>query len=288
MVGKIRLAKTPWLNHGWHVALYVTAKGLTTSPIPYGSRTFEIEFNFRDHMLDISTDDRGETRLPLRPRSVADFYGILMTALRELGIQVAVTELPCEIGGAIPFGRDQVHASYDAEYAKRFWLALLQADRVLKLFRTGFIGKCSPVHFFWGSFDLAVTRFSGRRAPMFTGRTPGVHARVMQDAYSHEVSSAGFWPGGNGVDASFYSYAYPEPEGYRAAPVQPVEAAYSETLLEFLLPYEAVRAAADPDAALLAFLRTTYEAAATCGRWDRKALEAPLGVPRACRTIEPA
>ena len=288
IVGKIRLVLTPWLNHSWHVALYVTAKGLTTSPIPYGSRTFEIEFNFRDHTLDISTNDRGETRLALRPQSVADFYGTLMTVLRDLGIQVAITELPCEIGDAILFSRDRVHASYDADYARRFWLALLQADRVLKLFRTGFIGKCSPVHFFWGSFDLAVTRFSGRRAPTFTARAPGVHLRVMQDAYSQEVSSAGFWPGGNGVDASFYSYAYPEPEGYRTAAVQPSEATYSEALREFLLPYEAVRTAADPDATLLEFLRTTFEAAATRGHWDRDALESPMGRPGVCRLIEPA
>lgn len=287
VVGKIRLALTPWLNHSWHATLYVTAKGLTTSPIPYGSRTLEIEFNFREHTLDIRTDDRGETRLPLRPQSVADFYGTLMTVLREMGISVAITELPCEIEGAIPFSRDRVHASYDADYANRFWLTLMRVDRVLKLFRTSFIGKSSPVHFFWGSFDLAVTRFSGRRAPLFAGKAPGVNAGVMQEAYSHEVSSAGFWPGGNGVDASFYSYAYPEPEGYRIAAVQPAEATYSETLREFLLPYEAVRTAADPDAALLGFLRTTYEAAATCGHWDRGALEGPLGSPGECRLIKP-
>lgn len=286
IVGKIRLALTPWVNHSWHVALYVTARGLSTSPIPYGARAFEIEFNFREHTLDISTDDRGDRRLPLRRGSVADFFNTLMATLDELGISVAINELPCEIEGAIPFTGDHLHASYDADYVHRFWRALLQVDRVLKLFRTGYIGKCSPVHFFWGSFDLAVTRFSGRRAPMFTGKAPGISARIMQEAYSHEVSSAGFWPGGNGVGASFYSYAYPEPAGYKDAIVQPSDARYDQNLGEFLLAYEAVRTAADPDATLLAFLGTTYEAAATYGNWDRDALEVPLGRPGVCRSIE--
>jgi hypothetical protein len=280
IVGKIRLARTPWLNHSWHVPLYVTARGLTTSPIPDGSRAFEIAFDFIDHGLDITTSDGVRRRLALAPRSVADFHGAVLALLAELGIAIEIDELPCEIPGAIPFSRDRVHAAYDSDYAHRFWRVLLQVDRVLKRFRTGFVGKASPVHFFWGSFDLAVTRFSGRRAPPHPGGVPGVADAVMRDAYSQEVSSAGFWPGGNGLDhAAFYAYAYPVPDGFRAAPVAPQGAYFSEALGEFLLPYDAVRTARDPDAALLAFLQSTYEAAATCGRWDRAALESGLGVP---------
>ena len=221
--------------------------------------------------------------MPLRPQSVADFHAGLMAALHDLGIAVEINDLPCEIPGAIRFAVDREHASYDAEYAHRFWRALLQADRVFKQFRTGFLGKCSPVHFFWGSFDLAVTRFSGRRAPAFSGKVPGVATKIMQEAYSHEVSSAGFWPGGRGVDASFYSYAYPTPPGFASAKVQPGAAHYSDELGEFLLPYEAVRSAADPDAMLLDFLSSTYAAAADAAQWDRRALECPFGAPRVCR-----
>ena len=280
IVGKIRLARTPWLNHSWHVPLYVTARGLTTSPIPYGQRSFEIAFDFHEHVLDITTSGGARSRTALEPRTVADFYGMVMAGLGDLGIPVSINERPCEIPGAVPFSQDRTHAAYDAEHAQRFWRALLQVDRVLKQFRTGFIGKCSPVHFFWGSFDLAVTRFSGRRAPPHPGGAPGLADAVMREAYSHEVSSAGFWPGGGGVDhAAFYSYAYPVPDGFAASAVRPEAAFFSEPLGEFLLPYDAVRAAPDPDAALLAFLQSTYEAAAGTGDWDRAALECAPGLP---------
>jgi hypothetical protein len=285
IVGKIRLAQTPWLNHSWHVPLYVTARGLTTSPIPYRSRIFEIQFDFIDQVLAIDVSDGTDRKLALQPQCVADFYQAVLAALAELGIAVPINDYPCEIAGAIAFSRDRKHCAYDADSAQRFWRILLQADRLLRQFRTGFIGKASPVHFFWGSFDLAVTRFSGRRAPPFTGQTPGVAGAVMREAYSHEVSSAGFWPGGNGIDyASFYSYAYPTPAEFRNYKVQPAGAFFSETLGEFLLPYDVVRQADDPDAALLAFLQTTYEAAAEAAKWDRAALECPSGVagtPRA-------
>jgi Family of unknown function (DUF5996) len=284
IVGKIRLAQTPWLNHSWHVPLYVNSRGLTTSPIPCGSRSFDIQFDFLEHVLDIVVSDGSARRLALKAQSVADFYAALMSALAELELAVTINENPCEIAAATPFSQDRLHAAYDPEYARRFWQVLLQTDRLLKQFRTRFLGKASPVHFFWGSFDLAVTRFSGRRAPIFPGKAPGLSAAVMQEAYSHEVSSAGFWPGGNGTDyPAFYSYAYPVPKGFGTAPVQPAEAFFSEALGEFLLPYDAVRTAADPDAALLAFLQSTYEAAAACAAWDRAALECAtgrLGLPR--------
>jgi hypothetical protein len=286
IVGKVRLAQTPWVNHGWHVALYVNGRGLTSSLIPYDSRGFEIQFDFVDHVLDIRTTGGTGARLALCPQSVADFHDRLMAALGKLGIAVAINDLPCEIAGAIPFTGDHEHACYDAEYANRFWRVLLQADRVFKQFRTGFLGKCSPVHFFWGSFDLAVTRFSGRRAPTFSGSVPGVAAKVMQEAYSHEVSSAGFWPGGSGVDASFYSYAYPASPRFKVAKVRPDGALFNDALGEFLLPYEAVRSAADPGAALLKFLNSTYEAAAETSGWIRTALECPPGAARVCRDIE--
>ena len=280
VIGKIRLVQTPWLNHSWHVALYLTARGLTTSPIPHGSRVFEIHFDFIAHALDITVNDGTATRLPLRPQSVADFYAAVMSALTELGIPVSINAKPCEIAGATDFTQDRVHRAYDPDYAQRFWRVLLQSDRVLKKFRTGFLGKCSPVHFFWGSFDLAVTRFSGRRAPVFTGTAPGVAAEVMREAYSHEVSSAGFWPGDNRTDyPAFYSYMYPPAAGFRDFAVQPSAAFFSEALGEFLLPYDAVRTAADPDAVLLAFFQSTYEAAAQSAHWDRVALECPRGVP---------
>jgi Family of unknown function (DUF5996) len=280
IVGKIRLALAPWLNHSWHVPLYVTARGLTTSPIPYGYLSFEIEFDFIEHLFEITTSGGYRKRIVLQPRTVADFYEVVMAALREAGIRVEITDFPCEIPGAIAFSRDRTHAAYDAEYAQRFWRVLVQVDRVFKQFRTGFIGKSSPVHFFWGSFDLAVTRFSGRRAPLHPGGVPGLADAVVRDAYSHEVSSAGFWPGGGGVDyAAFYSYAYPEPDGFRTSVVKPAEAIFDEALGEFLLPYDAVRTASDPDAMLLAFLQSTYEAAARSGKWDRAALECAPGIP---------
>jgi hypothetical protein len=280
IVGKVRLALTPWLNHSWHVPLYVSARGLTTSPIPHEGGSFEIEFNFKEQTLDIETNDEGRYRLALEPQTVAEFYEAVMTGLDAVGISVEISDLPSEIPGAIPFSSDQIHAAYDEEYAQRFWRVLVQVDRVFKQFRTGFIGKASPVHFFWGSFDLAVTRFSGRRAPLHPGNVPGLSDDVVREAYSHEVSSAGFWPGGAGVDyAAFYSYAYPAPEGFKTVSVEPEAAFFSETLGEFLLPYDAVRTAADPDATLLAFLNSTYEAAARTAKWDRTALECTHGLP---------
>jgi hypothetical protein len=275
VVGKIRLALTPWLNHCWHVPLYVSARGLTTSLIPYRPAAFEIRFDFIDHTLDIETSRGQRTRLALRPQSVCDFYLAVMKSLAHLGIQVRITERSCEIADAIPFGEDRTHAAYDARAVNRFWRALLEIDRVFKQFRSGFIGKASPVHFFWGSFDLAVTRFSGRTAPPFTREVPGLSTAVMAEAYSHEVSSAGFWPGGNGVDdACFYSYAYPVPAGFKEAQISPQGAFFSEALGEYLLPYDEVRGAADPEAFLLSFLQSTYEAAAVAGHWDRAGLEA--------------
>jgi hypothetical protein len=278
IVGKIRLILTPWLNHSWHVPLYVTARGLSTSVIPYQGEDFEIRFDFIDHTLDIEVSTGERRRIRLIPQSVCDFYTAVMKSLADLDIQIKITERPCEIAEAISFSDDQVHGSYDADAAYRFWRALVQVDRVFKRFRTGFIGKASPVHFFWGSFDLAVTRFSGRRAPPFTSKVPGLSTAVMAEAYSHEVSSAGFWPGGGGVDdACFYSYAYPTPDGFKNAPVSPAGASFNAALGEFLLPYDNVRKAADPDATLMAFLQSTYVAAAEAANWDRAALETRFG-----------
>jgi hypothetical protein len=283
VVGKIRLTQTPWLNHSWHVALYVTSRGLTTSPIPHGDRTFEIQFDFIAQQLIITVSDGATRTFPLRPQAVADFYTQVMTALNELQVPVHIKDLPCEIPNAIRFGEDRTHSAYDAAAALRFWQALVQIDRVFKQFRTGFIGKASPVHFFWGSFDLAVTRFSGRRAPAFSGKVPGLDTRVMQEAYSHEVSSAGFWPGGGGIDyAAFYSYAYPSPAQFKSHAIK--HGAFNEALGEFILPYEDVRQAADPDTMLLQFLQSTYEAAAATAQWNRSELECPLGEPKAVRT----
>jgi hypothetical protein len=281
IVGKIRLARTPWLNHSWHVALYITARGLTTSPIPDGARSFQIDFDFIDHGLRIATSDGQQRRLPLTAQPVAAFYAAVMAALAELGIDLKINDRPNELPDPIRFGDDQVHASYDPDAAHRFWQVLRQADRVFAKFRTGFLGKSSPVHFFWGSFDLAVTRFSGRPAPRHPGGVPNLPDAVAQEAYSHEVSSAGFWPGGGAIDyPAFYSYAYPAPEGFATARVRPDAAFFSEALGEFILPYDAVRTAADPDSALLEFLQSTYEAAADAAKWDRAALECSLGQPR--------
>jgi hypothetical protein len=288
IVGKIRLAQTPWVNHGWQVALYVTARGLTTSLIPFEQRHFEISFDFIDHELRIDVSDGTSGRVPLKPQSVAEFFNAVMQELGRLGIDVSINKFPCEIADAVLFTLDHSHCAYDPEYAQRFWRVLLQVDGVMKQFRTGFLGKVSPVHFFWGSFDLAVTRFSGRTAPPFTGKVPGLATQVMREAYSHEVSSAGFWPGGNGVDhPCFYSYAYPAPNGFKNFPVQPAQAIFSETLGEFLLPYDAVRTSTNPAATLLAFLQTTYEAAATSANWERDALEGPPGAPGVPRPLEP-
>jgi Family of unknown function (DUF5996) len=286
IVGKIRLAQTPWLNHSWHVVLYVSARGLTTSPIPLGDRSFQLDFDFLDHVLRASTSDGGQKEIGLLPRSVADFYAEIMRVLAELGIDVRINELPNEIPDAIRFSEDHVHTSYDRDYAERHWRVLLHVNRVLHEFRTSFIGKCSPVHFFWGSFDLAVTRFSGRRVPLHPGGVPNLPDAVAQEAYSHEVSSAGFWPGSAGVEyPAFYSYAYPEPPGFWSAPICPKEAFYSEGLREYILPYDAVRTAGDPERALMDFLTSTYEAAANTGNWDRVALECPLGQPGIPRKV---
>lgn len=285
VVGKVRLAKTPWLNHSWHVTLYVTPRGLTTSPIPDGARSFEIVFDFVAHELRIETSDAAGREVSLRARSVADFYAEVRAALEQLGIHARIREMPNEIPNAIPFSEDRAVRNYKPEDAERFLQVLRQVDRLFKQFRTGFLGKSSPVHFFWGSFDHAVTRFSGRLAPPHPGGVPNLPDAVAREAYSHEVSSAGFWPGGAGNDALFYSYAYPEPKGYREQRVGPAEARFDAQLGEFVLPYASVRATADPDAKVLEFLQTTYEAAANTASWDRAALECDTGVPGVARPV---
>jgi hypothetical protein len=269
VIGKIRLAQAPHVNHWWQVPLYVTCRGLTTSPIPCGARTFQIDFDFIDHRLVVQTSDGANGSLALQPRTVAAFYGETMDCLRSLGLEVRIWTTPVEIPNPIPFEADREHDAYDPEYAHRFWRILVQADRVFTKFRGRFIGKVSPVHFFWGSFDLAVTRFSGRRAP------PQPDAdRVTREAYSHEVSSCGFWPGGDGVEEpAFYSYASPEPPGFPMAPIRPGAAFYRRELGQFILPYDAVRQAVAPDALLLDFLQSSYEAAANLAHWERAALE---------------
>jgi uncharacterized protein DUF5996 len=274
IVGKTRLALSPRVNHWWNVTFYVTPRGLTTSTIPYGDRTFSVDFDFLDHVLLVQTSEGAVRTLPLAPQSVADFYREYMAVLRDLGLGVRIWPVPVEVERAVPFLEDREHAAYDAVYANRFWRVLAQTDRVMQSFRGRFLGKCSPVHFFWGACDLAVTRFSGRSAPPHPGGIPHVADWVMREAYSHEVSSCGFWPGGGPVvEPAFYAYAYPEPAGFAAAPLRPREAYYSQEMREFLLPYEAVRTAEHPDEVLLAFLQSTYEAAAELGRWERKALE---------------
>jgi hypothetical protein len=274
VVGKIRLAHAPMMNHWWQVPLYVTCRGLTTSPIPYGPRSFQLDFDFRDHHLILQTSDGATEKIPLAPRSVADFYTEVMGRLRGLGLETRIWTMPVEIPDAVPFDQDREHASYDPDYAQRFWRILVQADRLCTLFRSRFLGKASPVHFFWGSFDLAVTRFSGRPAPPLTSNSPRLGAWVMQEAYSHEVSSCGFWPGNGGFgQAAFYSYAYPEPPGFAAAAIRPDAAFYGEDLGQFLLPCDAVRRAPSPDDSLMQFLESSYAAAADLAHWDRTALE---------------
>ena len=274
IVGKIRLAQSPWVNHAWSVTLYVTARGLTTSPIPCGTRDFQIDFDFIDHRLLIRSSDGAIGTVALRPQSVASFYRQVWTELGRLDLPVKINAKPNEVENPIPFAEDERHASYDPDYANRFWRALMQSDRVFKRFRARFIGKCSPVHFFWGAPDLAVTRFSGRRAPEHPGGVPHLPDAVTREAYSHEVSSCGFWPGGGAIPyAAFYSYAYPEPRGFAQAAVRPDAAFYSPDLREFILPYDAVRQARSPDDTLLEFLQATYEAAANLAGWDREALE---------------
>jgi hypothetical protein len=279
IVGKIRLAHAPLVNHWWQVPLYVTSRGLTTSAIPRGARTFRIDFDFIDHRLCIDVSDGRRDSIPLAPRTVADFYAEFTGRLRALDLDTHLWTTPVEIADPIPFEEDRVHAAYDPGQVTRFWRALVQIDQVFTAFRSRFLGKASPVHFFWGSFDLAVTRFSGRMAPRHPGGVPNLPDAVAQEAYSHEVSSAGFWPGGGGpIDyAAFYSYAYPAPEGFAAAKVKPAQAFFSKELGEFLLPYDAVRTTRGPDAALMEFLQSTYAAAADLAKWDRKALECGLG-----------
>ncbi|MEW6475745.1 MAG: DUF5996 family protein [Actinomycetota bacterium] len=273
VVGKIRMAAAPPTNHWWHTTLYVSTRGLTTSLIPYSSRGFEIEFDLSEHRLTVETTEGERRFIPLESKPVAVFYAETMATLRDLGINVDVLTRPQEVEKAIPFEEDYEHASYDPDAAHRFWRLLFQAHRVMSQFRGRFVGKASPVHFFWGAFDLAVSRFSGRPAPRHPGGVPNCPDWVQEEAYSHEVSSAGYWPGGGG-EGVFYAYAYPEPEGFAQFPIRPPAASYNNDLREFILPYEAVRTAENPDEALLDFLQSTYEAGAELARWDRAALEA--------------
>ena len=274
IVGKIRMTLSPWMNHSWSVALYVTSRGLTTSPIPHGTRTFEISFDFIDHQLRIDTSDGEQRTIELKPRSVADFYQAVMKALDELHLPVTINKLPNEIRNPIPFDQDEEHRTYDQEYASRFWRALVQCDRVFKEFRSRFSGKCSPVHFFWGSFDLTVTRFSGRSAPPHPGGIPHLPDEITREAYSKEESSLGFWPGNAAAPTPiFYSYAYPEPQGFKEAKVQPAAAFYEPNLREFMLPYDVVRTAEKPDEVLLDFAQSTYDTASILAKWDRDALQ---------------
>lgn len=272
IVGKIRLALMPAINHTWQVTLYPTVRGLTTSPMPNGTRTLEIDFDFIDHVLLLQTSEGDGRALPLRPMTVATFYQQVMAALDELQTPVRIWHMPMEIANPIPFDADRTHQAYDPEYAQRFWRILLQATRVFTIFRARFTGKVSPIHLFWGALDLACTRFSGRPAPEHPSM-PGLPDCVTRDAYSHEVSSCGFWPGAPGCEPFFYSYAYPQPSGYAETAIRPTQAFFDTNFGEFVLPYEAMRSAADPDFALLEFLQSTYEAAANCAGWDRKALE---------------
>ena len=286
VVGKIRLVLTPWVNHSWHVTLHVTARGLGTPVMSQAGRDFQIEFDFIDHVLWLRTSEGTFRQLMLRPMFVAEFYADLLEALAELGIAVDIDEMPNEIADAIPFSTDRSHGAYDRDFANRFWRVLLRSQEVFSQFRTGFLGKVSPVHFFWGSFDLAVTRFSGRRAPLHPGGVPHLPDAVAREAYSHEVASAGFWPGGGPIDyAAYYAYAYPAPEGFAASPVRPAEAFFSKELGEFILPYDAVRTARDPRQALMEFLQSTYVAAAETGKWNRAELECGLGEPGRPRII---
>ncbi len=280
IAGKVRLEQTPWTNHSWHVPLYITARGLTTSLIPFAGSALELEFDFRNHQLHLLATNGLPRTLKLEPRSVADFYTEFMTTVTDMGFGVSIHTTPSEIADAIPFEDDQTHKHYDSDAAHTFWQALVQIDRVFKEFRAGFIGKCSPVHFFWGSFDLAVTRFSGREAPPHPGGVPNFPDWAAREAYSHEVSSAGFWPGNADAPTPiFYSYAYPAPDGFAEATVAPESASWSKELGEFVLPYDAVRESDSPDDTLLTFLQSTYKAAADKGNWDRAALERQLPPP---------
>lgn len=279
IVGKVRLALMPAVNHSWSVTLYPTVRGLTTSPMPYGTRMLQIDFDFIDHVLLLQTSEGDRSVLPLKPMTVAAFYQQVMTALDDVHAPVRIWHMPVEIAQPIPFETDHTHQAYDAAYAQRFWRILLQTTRVFTIFRARFTGKVSLIHLFWGALDLACTRFSGRLAPEHPSMA-GLPDRVTRDAYSHEVSSCGFWPGAPGIEPFFYSYAYPEPPGYATSSIEPAQAFYDAKLGEFILPYEEMRRSADPDSALLAFLQSTYEAAANCAQWDRAALEvAPKADP---------
>lgn len=274
IVGKIRLRQTPWVNHSWHVTLYPTCRGLTTSAMRHGARTFQIDFDFIDHRLVMATSEGRAATFALRPRSVADFYREVMSGLEQLGVPVRINTKPNELEDATPLDQDETHAAYDAEYAARCWRVIAQSACVFQQFRARFIGKASPVHVFWGSFDLAVTRFSGRTAPPHPGNVPNLPDWVAREAYSHEVSSLGFWPGGGATPFPlFYSYAYPEPDGFGATKIRPKAALYHTGLREFVLSYDDMRNAGAPDAALLEFAQSTYEAAADLGSWDRASLE---------------
>jgi hypothetical protein len=272
IVGKVRMALTPAINQCWNVTLYPTVRGLTTSPMAHGARILQIDFDFIDHVLIAQTSDGARKTIALEPMTVADFYRRIMAALEDLGTPVKIWPTPVEVAGPIPFEQDTTHKEYDPEFVRRFWRVLLQTERVFTTFRARFQGKVSPIHLFWGALDLACTRFSGRTAPEHPSM-PGLPDRVTRDAYSHEVSSCGFWPGMPGVEPFFYSYAYPEPPGYPDYPIAPAEAAFNRAMGEFVFPYEAMRNAPDPDAALLQFLQSTYEAAANRAHWDRSSLE---------------
>ena len=285
IVGKVRLSLTPWVNHSWQVPLYVTARGLSTATIPFGSELVEVEFDFIAQRLLVRTSAGAEGSLALEPQPVAHFYSRVVDVLGSVGVAVSINELPSELPRPIPFSHDRSERAYDAAAAHRFWRALVQIDRVFRLFRSAFLGKVSPVHFFWGSFDLAVTRFSGRTAPLHPGGVPGLPDAVTREAYSHEVSSAGFWPGNESFPlAAFYSYAYPQPAGFAARPVTR-GASYNATLGEFILPYDMVRNAQNPEQTLLDFLATTYAAAADSAHWDRAGLECSMGTPARVRPL---
>jgi hypothetical protein len=280
VVGKVKLVLSPWINHSWHAALHLTARGLSTGPVPYGVRTLQLDFDFISHELRIATADGALRVLPLRAQPVADFYREVLGTLAQLALPVTIHPMPNEIPDAIPCDQDRLHASYDAEAANRCWTAMLQAARVLQRFRAGFTGKVSPVHFFWGSFDLAVTRFSGRRAPQHPGGVPNLPDWVAREAYSHELSSCGFWPGGPTLpEPVFYAYAYPEPPGFASSPVPPAAAYYHPQLREFVLPYAAVREAHSPDDMLMEFCQASYAAAAELASWNRAELECSLPPP---------
>ena len=287
VVGKYRLARTPWVNHSWHATLYVTPRGVTTGPVPDESGYVALSFDFYDHQLVAKAGNGARESFALGAMSVAEFFARTRDLIASVGGTPAIHGRPNEVPNPVPFAEDVDVRPYDGEAVQRFHRALVHIDRVFSQFRTGFLGKVSPVHLFWGSFDLAVTRFSGRRAPLHPGGFPSLPDEITREAYSHEVSSAGFWPGGGGAgEAMFYSYAYPVPDGFAGQPVEPEAARFDGKLGEFLLPYEAVCCADDPETALMRFLQSTYEAAATTGRWDRRELESHLGVPRVPRLLD--